>query len=209
LRELPGRKRPLLAYLTNARNAFQVLVAADRRYGPIFSQALAQLIVDTLMAWGWDESAAQRLTLIGYSGGAQMAIGAAAHLASRCKGGIGVISIGGTILSSAALDFIDRLDHLTGSSDIAARLTGLMCSSRWLITVNSSWRRAEIDGRLTRLDLGPIAHTGSEGYFGQASHAGRSNLEATLSATLACLSRPVETRAPRSRRVLPMGPDLP
>ena len=91
----PDQRRPLLANLVNARNFFQVLVSADRRYGPVFNLALAGLIQDRLRAAGWQPSRDAHLTLIGLSGGAQMAAGAADELADIFDGPIQLISIGG------------------------------------------------------------------------------------------------------------------
>jgi hypothetical protein len=189
----------LLTSIINARNFFQLLVSADRRYGPIFNEALASLILKALSDAGWStHDQPHRLTVIGYSGGVQMAIGAAPFLARHWRGPIGIVSIGGTIIAPAGLDYVDRLDHLTGSSDLAVRLAALLCTSRWPIALRSSWRRAEREGRIRSVNLGPIGHTGSRGYLGQSrSEKSRTYFEITLEATLESLSRPLSLRAPR------------
>lgn len=202
LERMRATRPSVLTSLINARNFFQLLVSADRRYGPIFNDALASLILEALQDAGWSaRQPPQRLTMIGYSGGAQMAIGAAAFLARRWRGPIGVISIGGTIIAPAGLDYVDRFDHLTGDDDLALRASVLMCAARWPIALRSPWRRAKRDGRLHIVQLGHIGHTGAHGYLGQATQPGafKSNFAITLDATLASLTRPLPPRARRGR----------
>jgi hypothetical protein len=202
LQALRKKHSSWLTSLINARNFFQLLVAADRRYGPIFNEALASLILDALVDAGWRQTdQAHRLSLIGYSGGVQMAIGAAPFLARRWRGPIGVVSIGGTVIEPAGMDYVDRLDHLVGSGDLAVRLSALMCASRWPIALRSAWARARRDARIHVVPLGRIGHTGSHGYLGMARPAGsaRTGFETTLTAMLASLSRPLSLRAPRGR----------
>lgn len=201
LRNMRRTRPSWLTSLINARNFFQLLVSADRRYGPIFNAALASLIFEALAQAGWRANdQAHRLSLVGYSGGVQMAIGAAPYLALHWRGPIGIVSIGGTIIASDGLDYVDRLDHLTGAADLALRLAPLMCVSRWPIALRSSWRRAESGGRIHIVKLGRIGHTGSRGYLGRVGSAhATANFGATFAATLACLRRPLTPRAPRAR----------
>lgn len=190
----------LFTSIINARNFFQLLVSADRRYGPIFNAALASLIIKALQKAGWRDDQAHRLSVIGYSGGAQMAIGAAPHLARHWPGPIGIISIGGTIIAPQGLDYVDRFDHLIGSSDLAARLAVLMCPSRWPIALRSSWWRAKKDGRIHLVKLDGVGHTGPRGYLGLAPLATlKTNVETTVAATIEALLRPLSPHAPRGR----------
>jgi hypothetical protein len=190
---LPGAKRTLLANLINLRNLFQVLVAADRRYGPIFDGALAQLILEALARAGWRPGAQRRVSLIGYSGGAQMAMGAAANLTAFVDGPIDIVSLGGTIIATRGLDHVARLDHLTGADDFVPRLAAIAAPSRWPPAVLSSWARAEREGRIHRIALGAMGHNGFDGYLGEAQTAqpGRPNWEITVVAVRACLIRPI------------------
>jgi len=206
LQALRQERPSLLTSLINARNFFQVLVSADRRYGPIFNEAIAALIFDALGEAGWNaHDQPHRLSIVGYSGGVQMAIGAAPYLARHWRGPIGIVSIGGTIIAPAGLDYVDRLDHLVGSNDLAERASALMSASRWPIALRSAWWRAVRDGRIHFVRLGHIGHTGAHGYLGMAPSTGalRTSFETTLAATLASLARPLSPRAPRTRFGMP------
>ncbi|WP_417470594.1 hypothetical protein [Maricaulis sp.] len=185
----PDQRRPLLANLVNARNFFQVLVSADRRYGPVFNLALAGLIQERLRAAGWQPSRDAHLTLIGLSGGAQMAAGAANELADIFDGPIQLISIGGVIASTPGLNRLARIDHIAGSADRVEAAGALAFPARWGISTHSEWAMARRSGRLRRIPLAGVTHTGSRGYFGSAHHGGRPQWEETVEIVLDCLQR--------------------
>ncbi|WP_339741352.1 hypothetical protein [uncultured Maricaulis sp.] len=185
----PDQRRPLLANLVNARNFFQVLVSADRRYGPVFNLALAGLIQDRLRAAGWQPSRDAHLTLIGLSGGAQMAAGAADELADIFDGPIQLISIGGVIASTPGLNRLARIDHIAGSADRVEAAGAIAFPARWGMAAGSEWAMARRSGRLRRIPLAGVTHTGSHGYFGSAHHGGRPQWEETVAIVLDCLQR--------------------
>lgn len=185
-------RRPLLAELINARNFFQVLVSADRRYGPIFNTAVAEQILSKLGEAGWTPGRAARVTLFGYSGGAQIAAGAAARLSRTVDGPIDLISLGGVIASPEGLSRLASIRHLTGRRDRVERLAALGCPGRWPVAAGSAWNMAVASGRLQKVDLGAMTHTGAEGYLGEAAAPGasQSNWETTLDAVRDLVSGP-------------------
>ncbi|WP_417493957.1 hypothetical protein [Maricaulis sp.] len=185
----PDQRRPLLANLVNARNFFQVLVSADRRYGPVFNLALAGLIQERLRAAGWRPHRDSRLTLIGLSGGAQMAAGAAEDLADIFDGPIQLISIGGVIASTPGLNRLARIDHLAGSADQVEAAGAIAFPARWGLAAGSEWAMVRRSGRLNRIRLSGVTHNGPRGYFGGARHGGRPQWEETLEIVLDCLRR--------------------
>jgi hypothetical protein len=185
----PDQRRPLLANLVNARNFFQVLVSADRRYGPAFNLAIASLIEDRMRAAGWQPRSGARLTLIGLSGGAQMAAGAAGDLADIFDGPIQLISIGGVIASTPGLNRLARIDHLAGSADRVEAAGALAFPARWPLSAGSEWAQARQSGRLRRIPLKDVTHNGPRGYFGEARHGGRPQWEDTLAIVLECIAR--------------------
>ena len=83
----------LLAATINIRNILIVSVAADQRYGPIYNQGTAQIIHNSLLCYGYQPG--MPVTLIGYSGGGQMAVGAAPYLRRSLKAPIELISLSG------------------------------------------------------------------------------------------------------------------
>ncbi|MBY0565158.1 MAG: hypothetical protein K2P58_13355 [Hyphomonadaceae bacterium] len=181
-------RRPLRAYVINFRNLFQVLVAADRRYGPIYSAALAGVVWRALAAKG--VSAGAELVLIGYSGGAQMAVSIAPNLRARGAARIEIVSIGGTIIDAGGLGSVARLDYLTAEGDVLPGLAACTSFDRWPFHEFSAWARAEREGRIARRNLGRMRHLGPNGYLGAATAAGAhlANWAVTLDAVIASIS---------------------
>jgi hypothetical protein len=78
---------PIAGYLINLRNIAQILISADRRYGPIFNQGVAEVIVSGLLRHGYPLSSSPNgvyarppVYLIGYSGAGQTALGASTYV---------------------------------------------------------------------------------------------------------------------------------
>ena len=153
-----------LAFLINLRNAFQVFVSADRRYGPVFNLAVAQQIAAALVRQGYVPGNRKPVTLLGWSGGAQIAAGAAWYLAAL---GIPVriISMAGLLGSDPGLDRALRVWQMRGDSDRVPWVGVLFSARRWRIFPNSEWNRAVREGRLRFVSMGPLRHTGAGGYF--------------------------------------------
>jgi hypothetical protein len=170
--------------LINLRNLWQVAVSADRRYGPLYNQGSADLIVRTLLEHGYDPARAAPITLVGYSGGAQIATGAAPHLHELLGVRIEVISLGGVLSADPGIEAVDRLYLLAGSRDRVQRLGALVFPGRWPLFPYSSWNRARQRGRIARIDLGAVGHTGRDGYLDSEARLqdGRSYLEHTVDA---------------------------
>jgi len=152
------------AKLINVRNALRVLVSADPRYGPAFNLAVAQEITRSLTRHGYDWSARPPVTVIGYSGGGQIALGASGYLAALDIP-TSVVSIGGVLSSDPALNRVERLWHLYGSRDRLQLLGPAIFPSRWWLSPLSAWNRADRDGRITRRRIGPMRHMGNGDYF--------------------------------------------
>lgn len=190
-RKLQGRA--LAGFLINLRNFWQVGVSADRRYGPIYNQGSAQMLLDGLRRHGYRPGKAKSITLIGYSGGSQIAVGAAPYLQAATGARIRVISLGGVISADPGLLALDKLYHLYGSRDGVQRLGALFFPGRWRLLPHSAWNQGLKQGKVELVPLGPVGHTGPGGYLDAASPAtGPSNLERTLEA----VTRLVSPRAP-------------
>lgn len=69
-----------LEVLILLRNMFQVAVSVDSRYGPIYNRGTAQIIIDRLLSRGYQPGSGVLITLIGYSGGGQISLGAVPYL---------------------------------------------------------------------------------------------------------------------------------
>ncbi len=173
---------PLLAFSINARNLFQVLVAADKRYGPVYNLEEAQLILNSLFEHAYQLESKQPLILIGYSGGGQIALGVAPYLERALRVPIRTISLGGVLSSDQGLESTQQLYHLTGSKDQVHKLAAFMCPGRWPIVFNSYWNQAIRQGKIQTIALGPVRHTGAGSYLDDSTFLkdGRSFLEQTI-----------------------------
>ncbi len=184
-----GRKRTArlsaIGFMINLRNLFQVMASADRRYAPVYFQAEAQLLINTLLKHGFDPARPSRVALIGYSGGAHLALGAAAYVQRVLRTPVQVISIGGVMSGHPLMNDLERIDHLRGTLDPVERLGALMFPRRWRVFPLSPWNRARREGRLRVHAIGPMGHIGPGSYVDpNAHHAGRSHARLTLGAVV-------------------------
>lgn len=182
------RSNPL-AMLINLRNIAQVLVSADPRYGPTQSIGLAQEIWRSLQRHGYQPGSGDPVTLIGFSGGAQMALGAGWFLS-----GLGIpvsmISVGGIYGDDPGLDRMRHVWNLTGTSDRLRLIGDIAFPGRWPTAPLSTWGRAKREGRVSTISVGPMRHDGANAYFGTRAtlEDGRTYAEATRDAVARILN---------------------
>jgi hypothetical protein len=155
----------LMALVVNLRNVFQVAVSADPRYGPIYNLGVAEEIWRYLRRHGYQPGSGAPVTLVGWSGGGQVAIGAATFLAPRVAAPLRVISLGGVFADDPGLSCLTHLYHLYGSKDQVQALGGVLYAGRWPIMQQSRWNRFRAEGKLTTICLGPFRHNGQGNYF--------------------------------------------
>jgi len=195
-----------VGFLINLRNFFQVLVSADSRYGPIYNQGGASLIVNALRRHGYPFGSGTPVTLIGYSGGGQICLGAVPYLKAIIGAPVTLISLGGVLCSDPGVAEVERLYHIQGSRDWVQRIGAVVFPGRWPLLPNSTWNRARAQGRVQIIRPGPFKHTGKGGYLDAETRLpdGRTCLEATLD-TVAGLIRqcPAPHRPSRRRRRRP------
>lgn len=172
---------PVAGYLINIRNIMQMLISADRRYGPLFNQGVAEVILNGLMRHGYTTQSTAPIFIIGYSGSGQVAVGASGYVADWVKSPVYVISLGGVFGSDPSLLRIEHLYHLVGSRDVVEPW-GIMSPGRWPFLSTSEWNRAMRQGRITRIRMGAMRHTGRGGYLDAKTILadGRSNLDFTV-----------------------------
>jgi len=181
--------------LINLRNLWQVAVSADRRYGPIYNHGSADLITDALLAAGYVPGSRTHVTLIGYSGGGQIALGAAGHLDEILGAPVDVIALGGVMASDPAVLQVRHLYYLYGDLDNVHRTGRALFAGRWPLLRYSPWNQARAKGLITHVRLGPMKHTGRDGYLSTTALLpdGRSHLDATVDAIAGIVER---TNAP-------------
>jgi hypothetical protein len=155
----------LLAGLICLRNMFQVAVSADTRYGPIFNLGVAREILAGLRRRGYIVGDGAPVTLLGWSGGGQIALGAATYLQGMIGAPLRVISIGGVMASDPGLLSVLRLDHFYGSRDYVEKVGPIAFAGRWPYASSSYWNQARAAGRLHSAEYGPYTHIGPGCYF--------------------------------------------
>jgi hypothetical protein len=156
--------RPV-GHLIDLRNILQLTVSADARYGPIYNYSVAEIILQSLMRHGYVPGSGAPVALLGYSGGGQIALATAEYVKATLQAPVQVISMGGLMNSSRSLQTIERLTHLYGTHDYAQRVADWVFPKRWPIYKQSDWNRAIAEGRLERICLGPMGHTGRKSYL--------------------------------------------
>lgn len=153
-----------LAALINFRNAIQLFVSADPRYGKVYNLAVARQIAAALIREGYLPSHRRPVTLLGWSGGAQIAAGVTTYLV-KLGIDVRVLSMAGIISADPGLDHAKKIWHLRGESDAVEGVGRLLSPRRWKWARNSPWNRALREKRLEIMDLGPLKHTGEHGYY--------------------------------------------
>jgi hypothetical protein len=152
--------------LINARNLFQVLVSADRRYGPVIGFGLAKEILIALVREGYAIGGGAPVTLIGSSGGGQMGLGAGPFLVQALNAPVRMVSLGGVMSGDAAILHFRHVDHLYGTKDpVATTLPQMIFPGRWPANHCSPWWEARRRGIYRERAIGPIAHMGKGGYY--------------------------------------------
>lgn len=171
-----------IGFIINLRNVFAVAVSADARYGPVLNQGLAQVLYDSLVYNGYQPESQTPITLIGNSGGGQMAMGAVTYLQETTKAPIEVISIAGVIAGNTGTMNTEHLYHLVGGKDFIEKVGPVFFPSRWAIALTSNWNRAKRRGKVSVISLGPVGHNGQTGPLGSKGKLedGRTYLEQTL-----------------------------
>lgn len=170
LERLQQRRFPLLPQLINVYNMLQVLVSADHRYGPIFNLGIARHVWAQLRRAGYRHESGDPVVLLGWSGGAQICVGAAWYLADiGCP--VYLLSLGGVISSDPGLDRIQHVWQVVGTRDRVPTVGTVVFPSRWPWFTESSWNRARREGRITRHEIGPWRHSTSPTYLSRRPQA--------------------------------------
>jgi hypothetical protein len=167
--------RRFVGFLINIRNAFQVAVSADQRYGPIYNTGFARLIVAQLVAHGYQRGSGRPVYLLGYSGGGQIAVGVVPYLKRMIDAPITVISLGGVMGGDPGAADAEHIYHLYGRRDGVQRIGWVLSPSRWHISnldvlPLSRWNVARRSGKITFTYMGNVKHNGRAGYLDKSAY---------------------------------------
>ena len=179
----------ILGLMLNLRNVFIVAVSADKRYGPIYNQGIAQVLYDGLTQRGYQPGSGIPITLIGYSGGGQMSVASAPYLKRATGAPIDVISLGGVMSANNNLLKLEQLYHVAGDKDFVERIGPAIFPGRRKWFPLSYWNRAMRRGRITLLSVAGVGHQVPGGYMDPKALLpdGRTILQATIELILQVL----------------------
>lgn len=193
----------LLGFMVNLRNAWVVAISADKRYGPIYNQGIAQVLYNGLLQRGYQPGEGTPITLVGYSGGAQMSVAAAPYLKRALGADIQVISLGGVMSANSDFLKLEHLYHLVGDQDGVAALGPILFPKRRAWFTLSYWNRALRKGKISEISLGPMGHQVPGGIMDPNAFLpdGQSHLQHTIAMILSILEgRLLATTPPRPRQ---------
>lgn len=155
--------------LIKIRNLWRFAISADDRYGQVYNLGIAMAVIDRMnAAHPIPRDQPIKVVLVGTSGGAQVALGAAAYLADKLNGELIMVSLGGDFRGTEGFEAAKHIYHLRGENDWIEDLSRWLFPSRWPITVGSPFNQARREGRYTAQIIGPHEHDGDRGYFGLA-----------------------------------------
>jgi predicted Abi (CAAX) family protease len=192
----------LLGLMVNLRNAWVVAVSADKRYGPIYNQGIAQVLYNGLIQRGYQPGNGIPITLIGYSGGAQMAVATAPYLKRVLDADIEVISLGGVMSANNQFLQLEHLYHLVGDKDSVAGFGPVLFPGRRKWLPLSFWNRAMRKGKISEISLGPMGHQVPGGIMDPKAFLpnGKSHLQHTIAIILSILQGNFWVETPHRNR---------
>ena len=146
------------------RNIGQLLVSSDPRYGPVFNQGLAEQLESRIHP-------DVPTVFLAYSGGAQMAVGAADEMKRVLdfEASLHLITLGGVFTDDPGIRAFDSVTQMLGTRDRwVIHLGRLIFPGLWRWQFWSSWNRYQRSGRFRRIVPGEHCHVGKSDYFGFA-----------------------------------------
>lgn len=152
------------------RNLWRFALSTDDRYGTVYNQGIATAIVDRMNAvhpLGEVQLSRMKIVLVGTSGGAQVALGAAPYLREWIDPPqLTVISVGGVFSGNRGFEETQQVYHLEGDRDWIEDVS-LIFPSRWAWTVGSPFNQAVRSEKYHVVRSGNHEHDGEQGYFGE------------------------------------------
>lgn len=172
-------------------NVMQTLLAADRRYRPLYNRSVGCQIADQLRLAGYQPATGIPVVLLCYSGGAQVATGAVEELFNQLGAPLFLITLGGFHNGANDLAHALHLYRLTSKNDWIERVGIGLFVQRWGIWRPSAWNRAIDAGKITLHALDPATHVGPQSYISPTARLadGRSHLDRTTETVIEIIRR--------------------
>ncbi|GAA0502109.1 hypothetical protein Ade02nite_37800 [Paractinoplanes deccanensis] len=178
--------RHRIGLLLFLHNVMQIFIAADRRYRPLYNRAVGSQIAGQLRLAGYEPGSGIPVVLLGYSGGAQLALGAVEGLWTRLRAPLWVIMLGGFHNGANDLTHAEHIDRLTSDADWIERAGARVFPQRWRPVRWSGWNRAVRDGKVDVHGLDPATHVGPLSYISPDAQLpdGRTHLARTAATVI-------------------------
>ena len=159
--------RLLAAVLVQANNVIKVGISSDRRYGPIMNYELALKITLRLVEAGFQPDTDARIVLVGYSGGAEMAMGVADYLRRVTRSSVSIVSFCGVFSGNQVLDQVSGITTIVGSKDPVAAFGRIAYPGRSPLLPLSNWNKVLRSGSIQRSEIPGMNHNGNSGPFSE------------------------------------------
>ncbi|MEV0891783.1 hypothetical protein [Promicromonospora sp. MEB111] len=162
-------------------NVMQTFVAADRRYRPLYNRAVGGQTAEQLRLAGYEPGSGIPVVLLGYSGGAQVALGAVEELWTQLRAPVWLITLGGFHNGANDLTHAAGLHRLTSGNDWIEQVSTWLFPERWRLLRRSPWNRALAAGKVRVHRLDPATHVGPLSYISPTAKLedGSSHLDRT------------------------------
>ncbi len=158
----------LIGHLINLRNIVQITISADCRYAQVYNAGFARVLVHHLQQYGYDPDNPKPVFIVSYSGAGQIAAGAVKHLAAY-ELPVYALMLACFFTEGPGVVNARHLWEFIGSADAVYRFCYSFTPSRWRVWP-SDWSRFVKSGKMTRVDMGAMSHTGRGGYLDRNSH---------------------------------------
>ena len=158
----------LAAIFVQGNNVIKVGISSDRRYGPILNYELALKICLRLAQVGFRPDGGSRIALVGYSGGAEMAMGVADYLRRISRVPVSIISFCGVFSGNQLVSSVDGITTIVGSRDPVAAFGRIAYPGRSPLLPLSNWNKAVARGFIDRREIAGMNHNGNSGPFSDA-----------------------------------------
>ncbi|MFM7465926.1 MAG: alpha/beta hydrolase [Cyanobium sp.] len=177
--------------LVQANNVIKVGISSDRRYGPIVNVEQALKVAEGLAEQGFHPSSGSPITLLGYSGGGEMAMGMADYLRRICRSPVHIITFCGVFSGNQELAKVEEITTVVGTRDPLQVVGRIAFPGRSPLLPFTSWNKAVRGGAVHCTRIDGMTHNGNQGPFSERHR------DAVIQAILAAM--PAQAQVSRKR----------
>jgi hypothetical protein len=157
----------LAGMLVQANNVIKVGISSDRRYGPIVNVEQALKVAERLAELGFHPSSGSPITLLGYSGGGEMAMGMADYLRRICRCPVRIITFCGVFSGNQELSRVESITTVVGTRDPLQVVGRIAFPGRSPLLPFTRWNKAVRSGTVRHTLIPGMTHNGNQGPFSE------------------------------------------